>query len=82
MDAKTSTDQPGVTASILCKSMMTAQVPQKQVFFIHLHLVLTTPPSASRLTGIAETCPGATFKHVKKSRNVDLGLCRRLAFDL
>lgn len=45
------------------------------------HDALTTPPSAPRLTGIAETCPGAPFKHVKKSRNIDLGLCRRLAFD-
>lgn len=40
-----------------------------------------TPPFAPRLTGIAETCPGAPLKSVKKSRNIDLSLCRKLEFD-
>ncbi|CAH1454621.1 unnamed protein product [Lactuca virosa] len=42
---------------------------------------LETPPSAPRVTGIADTCPGAPMKAVKKSRNIDLSLCRRLDFD-
>lgn len=45
------------------------------------HDVLVTPPSAPRVTGIADTCPGAPMKPVKKSRNIDLSLCRRLDFD-
>lgn len=40
-----------------------------------------TPLFAPRLTGIAETCPGAPLKSVKKSRNIDLSLCRKLEFD-
>lgn len=43
--------------------------------------VLETPPSAPRVSGIADTCPGAPMKPVKKSRNIDLSLCRRLDFD-
>ncbi|XP_038702205.1 uncharacterized protein LOC119998830 isoform X2 [Tripterygium wilfordii] len=39
-----------------------------------------TPPSAPRLTGIADTCPGAPIKPTGKSRNFDLGLCRKLEF--
>ncbi|KAK9068962.1 hypothetical protein SSX86_013078 [Deinandra increscens subsp. villosa] len=40
-----------------------------------------TPPFGPRLTGIAETCPGAPLKPVKKSRCIDLSLCRKLEFD-
>ncbi|XP_071690515.1 unknown protein 1 isoform X2 [Rutidosis leptorrhynchoides] len=43
---------------------------------------IKTPPFAPRITGIAETCPCAPLKAVKKSRNIDLGLCRKLEFDL
>ncbi|XP_038695194.1 cyclin-dependent protein kinase inhibitor SMR11-like isoform X2 [Tripterygium wilfordii] len=39
-----------------------------------------TPPLAPRLTGIADTCPGAPVKLPGKSRNLDLGLCRKLDF--
>ncbi|OAY44633.1 cyclin-dependent protein kinase inhibitor SMR11 [Manihot esculenta] len=39
-----------------------------------------TPPSASQLNGIAETCPGAPLKPTGKSRIIDLGLCRKLEF--
>lgn len=42
---------------------------------------LRTPPSAPRLTGIAETCPNAPRKdRPKKQRNIDQGLCRKLEF--
>ncbi|KAK9057821.1 hypothetical protein SSX86_022659 [Deinandra increscens subsp. villosa] len=37
-------------------------------------------PFGPRLTGIAETCPGPPLKSVKKSRNFDLSLCRKLEF--
>ncbi|KAI3666784.1 hypothetical protein L6452_41821 [Arctium lappa] len=40
-----------------------------------------TPPGAPRLTGIAETCPGAPLKAVKKSRNIEMSLCRKLEFE-
>lgn len=40
-----------------------------------------TPPCAPRLTGIAETCPGAPLKAVKKSRNIEMSLCRKLEFE-
>jgi hypothetical protein len=42
-----------------------------------------TPDSATRLTGIAETCPGAPVKTAgttKKLRIIDQGLCRKLEF--
>ncbi|OMO59903.1 hypothetical protein CCACVL1_24552 [Corchorus capsularis] len=39
-----------------------------------------TPPLAPRLNGVAETCPGAPMKLSKKSRNIDLGLCKKLEF--
>ncbi|KAL4587239.1 hypothetical protein LXL04_000107 [Taraxacum kok-saghyz] len=42
---------------------------------------LETPPSAPRVSGIADTCPGAPMKPIRKSRNIDLSLCRRLDFD-
>ncbi|XP_044472898.1 cyclin-dependent protein kinase inhibitor SMR11-like [Mangifera indica] len=38
-----------------------------------------TPPG-HRLNGIAKTCPGAPMKPPAKSRNIDLGLCRKLKF--
>ncbi|KAG6603511.1 hypothetical protein SDJN03_04120, partial [Cucurbita argyrosperma subsp. sororia] len=38
-----------------------------------------TPP-ASFITGIAQTCPDAPVKPSRKSRNLDLGLCRKLEF--
>ena len=38
-----------------------------------------TPP-ASFITGIAQTCPAAPVKPSRKSRNLDLGLCRKLEF--
>ncbi|XP_024974620.1 unknown protein 1 [Cynara cardunculus var. scolymus] len=40
-----------------------------------------TPPCAPRLTGTAETCPGAPLKAVKKSRNIEMSLCRKLEFE-
>ncbi|KAJ9543019.1 hypothetical protein OSB04_022726 [Centaurea solstitialis] len=40
-----------------------------------------TPPCAPLLTGIAETCPGAPMKAVKKSRNIEMSLCRKLEFE-
>lgn len=40
-----------------------------------------TPESAERLSGVAETCPGApTLKCGGKSRKIDQSLCRRLEF--
>ncbi|CAK9153770.1 unnamed protein product [Ilex paraguariensis] len=39
-----------------------------------------TPTSAPRLSGIAETCPGAPMKSTRKLINVDPGLCRKLEF--
>ncbi|GJR98058.1 cyclin-dependent protein kinase inhibitor SMR11-like protein [Tanacetum coccineum] len=42
--------------------------------------VLMTPPSAPRLSGIAETCPGAPMKPATKLRNIDSRLCRKLEF--
>ncbi|XP_062003524.1 cyclin-dependent protein kinase inhibitor SMR11 [Rosa rugosa] len=39
----------------------------------------TTPPG-TRLTGIAETCPGAPLRPSGKSRKIDLGLIRKLEF--
>ncbi|XP_050213179.1 uncharacterized protein LOC126664708 [Mercurialis annua] len=39
-----------------------------------------TPPSAPRLTGIADTCPGAPMKPTGNSRIFDFGLCRKLEF--
>lgn len=39
-----------------------------------------TPPLASRLNGVAETCPGAPIRPTGKSRNIDLALCRKLQF--
>jgi len=42
-----------------------------------------TPDSATRLSGIAETCPGAPVKTAgttKKLRIIDQGLCRKLEF--
>lgn len=39
-----------------------------------------TPPSAPRLSGVADTCPGAPMKPTGKPRNIDLGLCRKLDF--
>lgn len=39
-----------------------------------------TPPSARRLNGVAETCPGAPLKPTAKPRLNDLGLCRKLEF--
>ncbi|XP_015897765.3 uncharacterized protein LOC107431391 [Ziziphus jujuba] len=39
-----------------------------------------TPPLASRLDGVAETCPGAPIRPTGKSRNIDLALCRKLQF--
>ncbi|XP_075639115.1 cyclin-dependent protein kinase inhibitor SMR11-like [Castanea sativa] len=39
-----------------------------------------TPPFAPRLTGIADTCPGPPIKPAGQSRNIDLGLCRKLEF--
>lgn len=42
--------------------------------------VLMTPTSAPRLSGNAETCPGAPIKPVTKSRNIDARLCRKLEF--
>ncbi|KAK6267435.1 hypothetical protein QUC31_018272 [Theobroma cacao] len=39
-----------------------------------------TPPSAPCLNGVAETCPGAPIKPSGKSRNIDLGFCRKLEF--
>ncbi|KAL8214837.1 hypothetical protein R6Q57_004286 [Mikania cordata] len=41
---------------------------------------LRTPRFAPRLTGIAEICPGPPLKSVKKPRNIDLSLCRKLEF--
>ncbi|GLU14789.1 hypothetical protein SLE2022_313370 [Rubroshorea leprosula] len=37
-------------------------------------------PSASISNAVAETCPGAPMKSSGKSRNIDLGLCRKLEF--
>ncbi|KAI3759974.1 hypothetical protein L1987_50361 [Smallanthus sonchifolius] len=47
------------------------------------HDVLMTPPSVARLTGVAETCPGAPLKpkRVGIQRDVKMGLCRKLDFD-
>ncbi|GKE74553.1 cyclin-dependent protein kinase inhibitor SMR11-like protein [Tanacetum coccineum] len=42
--------------------------------------VLMTPPSAPRLSGIAETCPGAPMKPATKLRNIDSRLCKKLEF--
>ncbi|XP_022733935.1 uncharacterized protein LOC111287572 [Durio zibethinus] len=39
-----------------------------------------TPTSAPCLNGAAETCPGAPIKPTGRSRNIDLGLCRKLEF--
>ncbi|KAJ9179707.1 hypothetical protein P3X46_008042 [Hevea brasiliensis] len=39
-----------------------------------------TPPSASRLNVIVETCPGAPLEPTGKSRIIDLGLCKKLEF--
>lgn len=39
-----------------------------------------TPPSAPRLSGVADTCPGAPMKPTGKPRKIDLGLCRKLDF--
>lgn len=54
---------------------------QAEDIFNEMNDVVVTPPSAPRVTGIADTCPGAPMKPVKKSRNIDLSLCRRLDFD-
>ncbi|KAI3805850.1 hypothetical protein L1987_21737 [Smallanthus sonchifolius] len=47
------------------------------------HDVVMTPPSVARLTGVAETCPGAPLKpkRVGITRDVKMGLCRKLDFD-
>ncbi|KAB1224687.1 hypothetical protein CJ030_MR2G024687 [Morella rubra] len=37
-----------------------------------------TPPLAPLLNGVADTCPGAPVKSSGKSRDIDLGLCRKL----
>lgn len=39
-----------------------------------------TPLSEPRLSGVADTCPGAPIKAAAKPRNIDLGLCRKLDF--
>ncbi|XVE84281.1 hypothetical protein DITRI_Ditri17bG0000300 [Diplodiscus trichospermus] len=39
-----------------------------------------TPPSGPCLNGVAKTCPGAPIKPIGRSRNIDLGLCRKLEF--
>lgn len=39
-----------------------------------------TPPSAVRLSGIADTCPGAPVKHENEPRIIHVGLCRKLEF--
>lgn len=46
------------------------------------HDVLMTPPSVARLADVAETCPDAPLKPkpVRKSTNVNAGLCRKLEF--
>ncbi|XAR55703.1 hypothetical protein NMG60_11035871 [Bertholletia excelsa] len=41
---------------------------------------LKTPDSATRLTGIAETCPRAPVKRSRKSRIINQDLCRKLEF--
>ncbi|OUZ99649.1 hypothetical protein BVC80_9061g84 [Macleaya cordata] len=41
---------------------------------------LKTPTSLPLLNGIAETCPGAPMKPPVGSRNIDLGICRKLEF--
>ncbi|XP_076952179.1 uncharacterized protein LOC143625827 [Bidens hawaiensis] len=44
--------------------------------------VLVTPSFAPRLTGIADTCPDAPLKRaMKKSRCIDVGLCRKLELE-
>ncbi|XP_076918147.1 uncharacterized protein LOC143578451 [Bidens hawaiensis] len=44
--------------------------------------VLMTPSFAPRLTGIADTCPDAPLKRaMKKSRCIDVGLCRKLELE-
>ncbi|KZV41092.1 hypothetical protein F511_14068 [Dorcoceras hygrometricum] len=39
-----------------------------------------TPKFAARLSGIAETCPGAPKKSIHKYRNIDKNLCRKLEY--
>ncbi|KAJ7961025.1 PR domain zinc finger protein 8, putative isoform 1 [Quillaja saponaria] len=39
-----------------------------------------TPPLAPRLNGTTDTCPDAPLKPASKSRNIYLGLCRKLEF--
>ncbi|XP_075499847.1 unknown protein 1-like [Primulina tabacum] len=39
-----------------------------------------TPKFAARLTGIAETCPGAPKRSISKYRNIGKKLCRKLEY--
>ncbi|CAB4285005.1 unnamed protein product [Prunus armeniaca] len=39
-----------------------------------------TPPPEPLLNGVAESCPGAPLRPSGKSRNIDLGLIRKLEF--
>lgn len=45
--------------------------------------VVMTPTSVARLTGLAETCPGAPVKakRVGRLKDVNMSLCRKLDFD-
>nr|XP_043610574.1 unknown protein 1 [Erigeron canadensis] len=66
---------------IICKQAED-MVAEMSVFVDSSPDAVKTPPFATRLTGIADACPGAPLKAGKKSRKIDLGLCRKLEFDL
>ncbi|XP_059305196.1 uncharacterized protein LOC132056841 [Lycium ferocissimum] len=40
----------------------------------------TTPPSAPRRSGVADTCPAAPMKPAYRFNNIDKGLCKKLIF--
>lgn len=58
----------------------TKEIASESVFQVSDSDGFCTPKFAARLTGIAETCPGAPKKSISKYRNIDKKLCRKLEY--
>ncbi|QCE04690.1 cyclin-dependent protein kinase inhibitor SMR11-like [Vigna unguiculata] len=53
---------------------------QAEEVLAQLSYYCETPPSATRITVIADTCPGAPKKPAAPPRNIDPRLCKKLEF--
>lgn len=58
----------------------TKEISSESLFQISDSDGFCTPKFAARLTGIADTCPGAPKKSISKYRNIDKKLCRKLEY--